>query len=120
MDAASVEAAFHVEPETPGSLAWEGETLVFQPRGALSPATAYTLTVDASATSQHGRPLAKPYVARFRTRMPQLLYLGRPYPGAEHRHLFLAPLDSRSPRRMACPLGLDSPRFPRSPVARVM
>lgn len=93
MDTASVEERFSVEPEVPGDFFWDGRTLIFQPHSALTPDTAYAVTIAEGATSQRGRPLRDGIRYRFLTRAPQLLYLGRPYEDADMRQLFLASLD---------------------------
>ncbi|MFN2121114.1 MAG: Ig-like domain-containing protein, partial [Anaerolineales bacterium] len=100
MEPASVEQRFAIEPEVPGSFSWEGRTLTFQPRGALAPETAYVVTVAEGATSQRGRPLREGAAFSFRTRISQVLYLGRAYEGAEVRQLFLTSLDGGQPRQL--------------------
>jgi Tol biopolymer transport system component len=100
MEPASVEQRFAIEPEVPGSFSWEGRTLTFQPRGALAPETAYAVTVAEGATSQRGRPLREGAAFSFRTRISQVLYLGRAYEGAEVRQLFLTSLDGGQPRQL--------------------
>jgi Tol biopolymer transport system component len=94
MDAASVEERFSIEPEVAGDFSWEGRTLAFRPHSALLPDTTYSVTIDDGATSQRGRPLREGTSFGFHTRVPQLLYLGRPYEGAEMRQLFLVSSDS--------------------------
>jgi Tol biopolymer transport system component len=93
MDTASVEERFSIEPEAPGSFTWEGRTLTFAPRSALAPDTGYAVTIAEGATSRRGQALREGTSSSFNTRAPQLLYLGRPYEGAEMRQLFLASPD---------------------------
>ena len=93
MDTTSVEERFSIEPEVPGDLSWEGKTLAFKPHSALLPDTTYLVTIDDGATSQRGRPLRGGVTSSFHTRAPQLLYLGRPFEGAEVRQLFLVSPD---------------------------
>jgi Tol biopolymer transport system component len=93
MEPSSVEARLRVEPGLEGQFLWQGNELLFQPQVALAPDTAYTLTLQAGAMTQRGRPLKEGWISRFRTRSPQLLYLGRSQPGGELRHLFVASLD---------------------------
>jgi Tol biopolymer transport system component len=100
MDRASVETRFRLEPETAGTLVWDGVVMAFQPHGALAPGTAYTITLEAGALSERGRPLRQDRTWRFRTRDPGLLYLGRPTPGAGLRQLYLAPANDRSSRQL--------------------
>ncbi len=90
MDATSVEERFLIQPETGGEFRWEGRTLVFQPRSALAPDTAYAVTVEAGAAARDGQSLREGAIARFETRAPQLLYLGRATPDADVRQLFVA------------------------------
>jgi Tol biopolymer transport system component len=100
MDHASVQAHFQIEPTTAGELAWEGNQATFQPQSALAPGTAYTVTLEAGALSERGRPLAQSLAWRLTTRTPQLLYLGRVLPGDDHRQLFVASLDGAPARQL--------------------
>lgn len=100
MDTASVEAHFHVEPEVTGRMVWEGKQAIFQPWIALTPGTTYTVTLDSASTNQHGRSLKQSHVWHFRTRTPQLLYLGRPAPNADLRQLFVTGFDGSPPRQL--------------------
>jgi Tol biopolymer transport system component len=90
MDAAGIESRFRIEPGIDGSLVVDGKLVTFQPRGALVPGIAYTVTLDAGAQSEQGRPLRKAHSWHFRTRAASLLYLGWPYEGAGHRQLYAA------------------------------
>ncbi len=55
MDPASTEAAFQIEPATPGSFRWEETTLIFTPEdGYLAENSRFTVTVASSATSANG------------------------------------------------------------------
>jgi Tol biopolymer transport system component len=100
MDRVSVEERFRIEPETPGSFTWEGRTLSFKPRSALAPDTGYEVTLVEGATSQRGRLLEGETRISFRTRAPHLLYLGRPYEGAEVRQLFAVAQDGGQVRQL--------------------
>jgi len=100
MDPDSIGASFRVEPEVMGTLAWNGKEATFRPHSGLAPDMTYTVTVAAEAISQRGRPMGEAYTWHFRTRVPQLLYLGRPQPGADLRQLFVAPLDGSAPRQL--------------------
>jgi Tol biopolymer transport system component len=100
MDPVSVEGRFRIEPEVDGSLIWDGDAATFRPHSALAPETVYTITLQAGAASQRGRSLAEDHVWHFRTRPPQLLYLGRTDPAGDRRQLFLAPLDGSPPRQL--------------------
>jgi Tol biopolymer transport system component len=101
MDIASVQDRLQIEPEVAGRFVWRENELTYQPESALAPATRYTVTLQAGATSHTGRQLNKDYVWHFETRQPQLLYLGRPYPDATARQLFAAPLDGTPPRQLS-------------------
>ena len=100
MDRASVEERFSIAPEVPGDFAWEGRTLTFRPHSALSPETGYVVTIEAGAATERGKELREDTRASFRTRAPQLLYLGWADGGTEVRQLFAAPLDGGSPRQL--------------------
>lgn len=67
---------FSVRPAITGSFRWAGPTiLVFtpDPRTPLPYATRYDVTVDATATAQSGRRLARPYTFTFTTPTVRLL-----------------------------------------------
>ena len=91
MDRVSVGERFSIEPDLPGSFTWEGRTLTFRPRTGLAPDTGYKVTLAEGAISQRGRTLQEGIIFSYRTREPQLLYLGRPYEGADMRQLFAVP-----------------------------
>ena len=93
MDTTSVEERFSIDPDVAGDFSWEGRTLAFRPHSALTPDTAYAVTIAEGATNQRGRPMREGTSSKFQTRMPQLLYLGRPHEGADMRQLFLASPD---------------------------
>lgn len=97
VDPAGVEARLHVEPETPGRLLVEGRQVTFWPHSAWEPGQAYTVTLEAGVAATSGRVLTEDRTWSFRTRSPQLLYLGRSAPalsGHEVRQLFVASLDA--------------------------
>lgn len=100
MDPASVEASFRLEPAVAGRWLWAGRVATFQPQGALSPATDYTVRLETGALDARGRPLRAGQIWQFRTRAPQMLYLGRTAPDSDVRQLFLAPLDGSAPRTL--------------------
>lgn len=57
-----------ISPAIAGTFRWSGSTiLIFTPQRPLPFATAYQVTVDASATAVSGRKLAKPVTFRFNT-----------------------------------------------------
>lgn len=93
MDTTSVEERFSIDPDVAGDFSWEGRTLAFRPHSALTPDTAYAVTIAEGATNQRGRPMREGTSSKFQTRMPQLLYLGRPHEGADMRQLLLASPD---------------------------
>jgi dipeptidyl aminopeptidase/acylaminoacyl peptidase len=100
METASVEERFSIEPEAPGSFTWEGRTLIFEPRSALAPDIAYSVTIEEGATSQRGRPLGEETKLGFHTRAPELLYLGRAHEGAVVRQLFSVPAEGGPARQL--------------------
>jgi Tol biopolymer transport system component len=75
MDAASVQAAFHLDPPMSGTFAWSGTTVTFTPDSAWRPDTDYTLSIAAGAHSAAGRPLLAAYHLTFRPRPPRIVYL---------------------------------------------
>ena len=100
MDAESVQERFSIQPEVAGQFRWEGRTLIFQPRSALAPNTAYEVTVEAGAATQDGQSLRQGASARFQTRAPGLLYLGRATADAQVRQLFVASPDGGPGRQL--------------------
>ncbi|MFN7210405.1 MAG: Ig-like domain-containing protein, partial [Aggregatilineales bacterium] len=75
MDAPSVEARLHIEPEVAVRLAWSGTTLSLVPQPAWLPEVAYTLRLEAGARSQSGRLLLAPFERTFAARPPRAVYL---------------------------------------------
>lgn len=71
----SVESRLRVEPETPGTLEWQGNTLLFRPDGGWSTDTCYTVTLAPGARSDQGRQVLRDLTWRFCTGGPRLLYL---------------------------------------------
>jgi Tol biopolymer transport system component len=100
MQPESVEAHLRLEPEVPGRVVGQGKEILFQPQPGWTPQSAYTVTLEAGALSERGRPLKTSRTWRFRTRAPQLLYLGRFSPGDDVRQIFLAPLDGSAPQQL--------------------
>ena len=72
MAAASVTAAVSVEPATPVDLTWDAAatSLTITPVPRWNPGAYYTVTVDAGALAQSGRPLTTPARTSFLTRAP--------------------------------------------------
>ena len=70
MNAGSVQAHLSVEPAVPVALDWDesGTTLTVAPAGAWNTARFHTITVEAGALAQSGRPLTSPVRAAFLTR----------------------------------------------------
>ena len=96
VDPAGVEARLLVEPETAGRLEVEGRQVTFWPHSAWQPDRTYTVTLRAGVATPSGHSLDEDRIWSFRTRNPQLLYLGRPAPaltGDEVRQLFVAAPD---------------------------
>lgn len=69
MNRASVEAALQLDPPTPGHVVWSDDatSLTFRPDPALSPASAYTLSIAQSANGRWWQPLAAPITIPFTT-----------------------------------------------------
>jgi Tol biopolymer transport system component len=89
-EAASLRSHFHIEPGIDGSWSIEGDEAVFLPERALDAGATYSVTLEAGIRGQGDRYLADDFRWQFRTRKPQLLYLGWPEPGAAVRQLFVA------------------------------
>jgi Tol biopolymer transport system component len=100
MEPASVEAHFRIEPPVDGSLRWQGRELVFQPRPAWVPEAPYRLTLQAGAASQDGHTLEQDHIWSFRTRAPELLYLGRVEPEAMQHQIFVVSSDGGASRQL--------------------
>lgn len=101
MDPSSVEARFSVEPGVGGSYHWQREHLTFVPRVALEPGRQYTVTLRSGAATLKGPQLETGRSWSFRTRLPQLLYLGLPSVEAQIRQLFVSePTAGSVPRQL--------------------
>lgn len=60
MDRASVEAGLAFTPTLAGEVTWEGDILVFAPRGGLAANTSYTVCLSPDVCDATGVPLSKP------------------------------------------------------------
>lgn len=78
MDRRSAEQRLSLDPAVPGSVAWQGQKLVFRPTSPLRPETTYTVTLDPGVRDEDGRTTAAPISWSFRTRAPLLAYLAGP------------------------------------------
>ena len=68
MDMTTVQAAFSIAPDVAGDLEVVDEsTLRFTPSDPLQRATEYTITIDTTAESAAGEPLADPFALKLRT-----------------------------------------------------
>jgi hypothetical protein len=67
MDRASVINATSIDPNPPGNLSWEADTLVFTPDGLLDYDTLYTVRVNSSAMDLAGIELGSDIVSTFLT-----------------------------------------------------
>ncbi|MCS7221487.1 MAG: Ig-like domain-containing protein [Anaerolineae bacterium] len=67
MDPATTAAAFHIEPPVEGQATVMGKTLTFQPAQPWPRATAFKVTVDATARGLNGLTLTAPFEHRFTT-----------------------------------------------------
>ncbi len=97
MDPASVEAAFSVEPNTPGSLRWVDNTLIFTPDRPWAEQSQVTFRLRDGVRSERGLPLIGSRVWSFRVGAPRLLYL---WPSGGNADLYAATLDSAEPERL--------------------
>jgi len=68
VDRASAAQAFSLNPETPGEITWQGNTLLFTPSSAWEQYSEYTVTLGVSARREDGGPLlAEPFSWTFET-----------------------------------------------------
>ncbi|UCF07539.1 MAG: Ig-like domain-containing protein, partial [Thermoplasmata archaeon] len=67
MDNASLYGAFRITPYAPGTLNWDGNTLVFTPSGKLAGDTTYNITLSASARDRAGNMMEDDYGWEFTT-----------------------------------------------------
>ena len=70
MDVLATQAAFSIDPVTPGSISWsaDGQTLIFTPSSYLQNSTLYTIGLAGSAKSAGGGPLSDaPFASIFTT-----------------------------------------------------
>jgi TolB protein len=104
VDAAALQDYLYVEPALDGNLQIEGRQVTFTPHVAWSPATTYTITLEAGLPAVSGPALARAHTWHFYTRQPQLLYLART--GDDVRQLFASPLDGGASQQLTDhPLG---------------
>jgi uncharacterized protein YfaS (alpha-2-macroglobulin family) len=82
MDKSSAQSAFEVVPAVSGDFKWQENTLLFTPQSALSPSTAYTVTMSAAAKTGSGKVLAVPLSASFQTAPPPTILRTLPSDGA--------------------------------------
>jgi uncharacterized protein YkwD len=77
MSTESVGASISVEPATAVTLAWDATDtkLTIRPASHWSPGTYHTVTIDAGALAQTGRPLTTPARSVFLTRAPAAVVL---------------------------------------------
>jgi hypothetical protein len=97
MDRDSVEAAFSVEPTTPGNLRWSDNTLIFTPARPWAEQTHVTFGLAGSVRSERGLPLIGPRGWSFRVGAPKLLYL---WPSGGMADLYASALDGADPERL--------------------
>jgi hypothetical protein len=97
MDQPSVETAFSVEPVTPGSLRWIGNTLIFTPDAPWAEQTEVTFRLAGGVRSRRGLPLIGPRSWSFRVGAPRLLYL---WPSGGNADLYAAALEPSEPERL--------------------
>jgi hypothetical protein len=105
-DVASVQSHYHIEPEVDGTWGAVGDEAVFVPDRALDLGVTYTVSLEAGIRGRGDRLLASDFAWHFRTRDPELLFLGWPQLGADGRQLFVASLVD-APRQLTNhPLGV--------------
>ena len=83
MNAKSLDGKLRLSPEVSGTVRWNGATAFFIATRPLLADTAYTLTIDAGATSARGRRLLRDEVVAFRTGHPRVIFLA-PYSGVSN------------------------------------
>lgn len=64
-----------ISPAIPGTIRWEGNSLLFVPAQALQPDSDYQVVVPAGLPSQQGQQLLRPVEWSFRTGRARLIYL---------------------------------------------
>ncbi len=67
MDRPTTEEAFSIEPSVPGTMTWEGRTLVFTPAAPLDYDTVYTVRIAPTARDLADNELGTQWVVTFRT-----------------------------------------------------
>lgn len=75
MNRDTVTERLRFEPELPGSVSWNADTLIFTPEEAMPPGTGYTVTLEAGAQSDSGREVLSEYQFSFTVRTPRIAYL---------------------------------------------
>lgn len=110
MNAQSVEAAFHIEPQIGGRFAWAGDQMRFTPERAWTPGTAYRVTIGAGAQAVSGRRLLADAVYTFTVQLPRVVYLAPAVPGniAEPVNLWLIDLTGSPPTQLTHSAGIEA------------
>lgn len=75
MNRDTVTERLRFEPELPGTVSWNADTLIFTPEEAMPPGTGYTVTLEAGAQSDSGREVLSEYQFSFTVRTPRIAYL---------------------------------------------
>lgn len=75
MNRDTVTERLRFEPELPGTVSWNADTLIFTPEEAMPPGTDYTVTLEAGAQSDSGREVLSEYQFSFTVRTPRIAYL---------------------------------------------
>lgn len=92
-------------PAVSGTTRWQGETLIFSPQQPLAANTGYAVHLAAGVAGQPGSVLKQPLDWQFRTRSPQLLFIGPDEAGSDQ--LFtIDPADGERQQLTTEPLGV--------------
>jgi uncharacterized protein YvpB len=83
VDHASAQSAFSINPQTAGTLSWEGETMVFKPDNPLAYNTIYTVTLASGIKSQGGYDSTEVQAISFTTEL-SVTRLSVPFHRQEH------------------------------------
>jgi alpha-2-macroglobulin len=84
MDRASVESAFHIEPQVKGRFEWKNNSMLFYPEEKFQNGKTFAVTVEKKAKSLFQKPLAYDYEENFEITGPPQVLLFSPAPDSEY------------------------------------
>ncbi len=98
MESLSVEGRLQINPDIPGIIYWEGQTLIFEPGTPWPAGSTVTVSLTGGSRALNRLPMLGKRDWSFNVGQPSLVYL---WPGEGHGELYQASLDSEAdPRQL--------------------